>query len=194
MLIRTHNKFAGLMLLLAPLLASASQNTERFAISTQQVAEALASAGLTARVGQVEILSEVSAASRHALLQVVGTANRAVGDAVVKLRCRDNQECLPFYVLVHASPAKLLNSGAGGTRLQPVSDQKPLDVNASFPRVVRGGDAATLILQDADYRISLPVVCLQDGARGQKIRVASKDHRRFFEGEVVGTGMLKGSL
>jgi flagella basal body P-ring formation protein FlgA len=40
----------------------------------------------------------------------------------------------------------------------------------------------------------LPVICLQNGVRGQRIRVASKDHRRFFEGEVVGTGVLKGSL
>lgn len=187
MLTRTClDKFAGLMLLLVPMAAMASPPTQRFAISMSQIADALASAGLTVNVAQVEFLSEVNTVSDHAPLQVVSTANRAVGIAIVKLRCHDNHECLPFYVLVHASKTVSL--------AQPASERIPLVEDTSFPRVVRGGDPATLILENADFRIRMSVICLQNGSRGQKIRVASRDHRRFFEGEVVGTGMLKGSL
>ncbi len=195
MLTRTRrNQFAGLLLLFVPLAAIASQTPERFAISTRQIADALASAGLSANVSQVEFLSGVSATSDHARLRVVSTANRAAGAAIVKLRCHDNHECLPFYVVVHASTARSLNGEVGSARLRIASGQRPLIEDTSFPRVVRGGDPATLILENADSRIRVPVICLQNGARGQRIRVASKDHRRFFEGEVVGTGMLKGSL
>jgi len=180
------NQFASLMLLFVPMAARASQPAQRFAISTRQIADALASAGFKVNSAQVDILYEVSAVSDHASLQVVSTANRAAGTAIVKLRCHDNHECLPFYVLVHASQAS--------PRLQLASDQEPMVEAVSLPRVVRGGDPATLILEGADFRIHVPVICLQNGVRGQKIRVASKDHRRFFEGEVVGTGMLRGRL
>jgi len=195
MLTRTRlNKFAGLMLLMVPLVARASSPAQRFAISSQQIADALASSGLSATAAQVEFLSDVSAATDHALLQVVSTASRPAGAAIVKLRCHDNNQCLPFYVLVHAFKTALLNSQVAGPRLQLASGREPLLETTSFPRMVRGGDPAILVLESADSRIRMPVVCLQNGARGQRIRVASRDHRRFFEGEVVGAGLLKGSL
>src|SRR5271170_653659 len=99
------NKFAGVMLLFVPMAVMASQPTQRFAISPRQVVDALASAGLEVNVTQVEFLSEVSAVSDHASLQVVSTASRPAGNSMVKMRCHDNHECLPFYVLVHASKA-----------------------------------------------------------------------------------------
>lgn len=187
MLNRTRlSQFAGLMLLLVPMAATASLPTQRFAISAGQIAEVLASSGLIVNVAQVEFLSEVSTTSDHAPLQVVSTATRAAGATIVKLRCHDNHECLPFYVLVHGSKA--------GAKIQLASDQEPLVETTSSPQVIRGGDPAILILENADYRIRVPVICLQNGARGQRIRVTSKDHRRFFEGEVVRAGMLKGRL
>jgi flagella basal body P-ring formation protein FlgA len=187
MLTRTRlNKFAGLMILLVPMAAMASPPSQRYAISPSQIADTLALAGLTVNVGQVELLSEVSTASDHAPLQVVSTGARAAGKTIVKIRCHDNHECLPFYIVVHTS-----QSVSG---LQLASEKTALVEDTSFPRVVRGGDPAILILENGDSRIRMSVICLQNGSRGQKIRVASRDHRRFFEGEVVGTGMLKGSL
>lgn len=187
MLTRTGlNKFAGLMLWWVPMAAMANTPAHRFPLSMGQIADALASAGLVVNVSQVEFLSTVNAASEQARLQVVNTASRAGGNTVVKLRCLDNHECLPFYVMVHASTTM--------SSVPPDSGKTPVIEDTSFPRVVRGGDFATLILESADYRISVPVICLQNGARGQTIRVASRDHRRFFEGEVIGSGMLRGRL
>jgi len=187
------NKLAGVVLLLVPLAAPATEATPRFAISTRQVMDALTTAGLNASPAQVEFLSAVSTASEDAQLHVVSMVNQAGGSAIVKLRCQDNHQCLPFYVSLRAPKARIVKSGAGGTGLQLASDQEPIGP-PTLPRVMRGGDSAILILESKDFRIRIPVVCLQDGTQGQRIRVTSKDHRRFFEGEVVGTGMLKGSL
>ena len=177
-------KFAGFLLLMAPLAAMASAPTEHFTVSPVQAQDALAAAGLKAGLAQIEFLSEVRTASDHAALEVVNTSKRA-NAAMVKMRCRDSHQCLPFYVLVH-QPQAAVKDPAGG----PAS---PADATP-FPRLMRSGDPAILILENADYRISLPVVCLQNGTRGQRIRVASKDHRRFFEGEIVRSGLLKGNL
>jgi len=187
------NKFAGLILLLVPLAAPASQATQRFAVSTQQVMDALTTAGLSASPAQVEFLSTVNTTSDDVQLHVVNTVNQADGSATVKLRCQNNHQCLPFYVLLRASKARSVKSGAGNPGLQLASDHE-LIAPPDLPRVMRAGDAAILTLENKDFRIRIPVVCLQDGTQGERIRVASKDHRRFFEGEIVGTGVLKGSL
>ena len=60
--------------------------------------------------------------------------------------------------------------------------------------VIRGGDHATLILESPDFRMRFPVICLQSGVRGQRVRVASPDHKQFYEAEIVAPGMLKGSF
>src|ERR1700752_4068771 len=86
------SKFAGLMVLWLPMAATASPSAQRFAISTQQVVDAMAAAGLTANLTQVEFLSEVSTSSDHAAIQMVNMAHRSTGRALVKLRCHDNQQ------------------------------------------------------------------------------------------------------
>jgi len=170
---------------MVPLAATASAPTEHFTVSPVQVQGALAAAGLKAGLAQIEFLSEVRTASDHAALEVVNTSKRAKA-AMVKMRCRDSHQCLPFYVLVHQPQA--------GAKVDPADDRSSLADATPFPRLMRSGEPAILILENADYRISLPVVCLQNGTRGQRIRVASKDHKRFFEGEIVGSGLLKGNL
>jgi len=170
---------------MAPLAAMASAPTEHFTVSPVQAQDALAAAGLKAGLAQIEFLSEVRTASDHAAVEVVNTSKRP-NAAMVKMRCHDSRQCLPFYVLVHQPQA--------AAKVEPTGDPgSPADATP-FPRMMRSGDPAILILENADYRISLPVVCLQNGTRGQRIRVASKDHRRFFEGEIVESGVLKGNL
>jgi hypothetical protein len=178
-------QLAASILLFVQLAAAAGQSAKPRLISAQRVADALDSAGLTVKAEQIEFLSEVSVSSNPSTLQVVSTTSNGSTE-VVRLRCRDNHECLPFYVLVHGS--------AGVRTTQRRQESGATAESTVFPAVIRGGDRAVLILENADYRIRVPVICLQDGARGQKIRVASKDRKRFFEGEVVSAGLLKGSL
>jgi hypothetical protein len=119
-------------------------------------------------------------------MKVVGMTDAAPGTIKVKLRCRDSHECLPFYVLVHGVDRVKVGSAKEGAM--------PLSKASSRQNVVRGGDRAILILETPDSRMSFPVICLQAGTRGQKVRVTSTDRRRFYDAEVVAAGILKGSL
>jgi hypothetical protein len=154
--------------------------------SVQQVIDALALTGVVVAPDQIEFLSGIRSTKESASIQVVNTTNSSAGTVKVKLRCQDNHECLPFYVLVH----RLDKLNISSARLKAVSAAA-----ADVPQnVIRGGEHATLILESPDSRMSLPVICLQSGILGQTIRVASPDHRQLFDAVVVAPGTLKGSL
>jgi hypothetical protein len=160
--------------------------TVRFAISTERVVNAMASAGMIVRKDQIELLSDVNSATPNATIRVLSVSNKSGGKSTVraKLRC-ENHECLPFYVLVHGLDKS--NEKSLEAHFAPATEGKLLSV-------VRGGDRATLILESPESRMSFPVICLQSGLPGQRIRVASLDHRRYYNAEIVAAGMLKGTL
>ena len=156
----------------------------RTAISAERIVDAMASAGLVVKTDQIELLSRNSA-TINATMRVVSVGNLTAGTVKAKLRCRDNRECLPFYVLVHGVDGII----EGSQRLHPAL----VNNDSSLPTVVRGGDHATLILESPDSRMSMPVICMQSGMRGQRIRVTSLDRKRFYDVEVIAAGILKGS-
>jgi hypothetical protein len=156
----------------------------RTAGSAQHVVDALGLSGIAVGSEQIEFLSGINGPRES--MRVVSVSDGTAGTVKVKLRCRDNHECLPFYVLVH------------GLDEENVGSKKPLSSPAakatSVPSMIRGGDHATLILESSDSRMSFPVICLQSGARGQRVRVVSTDRKQLFDAEVVAPGILKGSL
>jgi hypothetical protein len=160
---------------------------KRTAISAAPVVAALVSAGLGVAASQLQFLSHVDATGQTPTLLVASIESMNAGTAKVKLRCTDNRECIPFYVLVH----DVKGPGALAKPFVANSQRPAVD---STRRLVRGGDRATLILETADSRISFPVICLQSGIRGERIRVASADRKRFYRAEVVAPGMLRGNL
>ena len=52
---------------------------------------------------------------------------------------------------------------------------------------------ATLVLDGGSVRISVRVICLQQGVLNQQIRVIEERSRRVFHAEVVGAGRLRAS-
>jgi hypothetical protein len=58
--------------------------------------------------------------------------------------------------------------------------------------VVRAGRPATLLLDGAHVHIRIAVVCLENGAAGQTIRVASKDHRQTYTAKVSRRSSIEG--
>jgi len=150
------------------------------------IVDALASAGIPVQTNQIELLSGASALREGATVRIVKMTDAAPGTIRVTLRCQNNRECLPFLVLVHGvAPvkAKSVTSDAM-THVSPKPQQN----------AVRGGDHATLVLETSNSRMSFPVICLQNGNRGQTVRVTSTDHARFYQAEVVAPGLLKGNL
>lgn len=152
----------------------------------QRVVDALALTGIVVGPQQIELLSGTHNARESERVRVVSVTDSTAGTAKVKLRCPDNHDCLPFYVLVHS----LARTGVGSARMAA----PPVVGAGSAQNVIRGGDRATLVLESPDSRMSFPVICLQSGALGQTIRVASPNRRQVFDAEVIASGLLKGRL
>jgi flagella basal body P-ring formation protein FlgA len=182
------SKLAWIVLAFAAMVPAAVSEpaVARTPSQAQRVVDALRLAGVVVAPDQIELLSGIRSTKESASVQVVSTSNSSAGTVKVKLRCQDNHECLPFYVLVHS----LDKPNVARARPQAVPA-----VETSVPQnIIRGGEHATLILESPDSRMNLPVICLQSGVVGQTIRVASPDHRQLFDAVVIAPGMLKGSL
>lgn len=168
---------------------AAQTQPNRIAITPQRVANAMSDAGWKVTAGQVKLLSQVTT-TQDTWLQVVQVTHWQGDKLKVELRCHDPRACLPFYVLINegamADKAGLrsdVNADAGGKH-------SPVEMPTEKP-LIRSGDPATLKFADKGLSISMPVICLENGQRGQRIRVASADHKRFYKAEIVGPGLLK---
>jgi hypothetical protein len=172
--------------------AAGHAQQSRTAITPQRIAGAMAEAGWRVSTGQIKLLSQVTAIAGDAWLQVVQVTHWQEDKLKVELRCRDPRACLPFYVLVTEDRT----AGKSGPTLPADTDSEakqpplPLETTAEKP-LMRSGDPAVLTFADKGLSITMPVVCLQSGHRGQMIRVASADHKRFYKAEIVGPGLLK---
>ena len=168
---------------------------DRFAISPGRVSSALQQAGILAKSSQVEFLSAVSSMAENPQLTVMNVSRWRGGDSKVLLRCRNNRECLPFYVVLHDSKAtaRISPNVANTAQGKPNAELEPKRRSAEKP-LVRGGQHATLIIKNRDLRISLPVICLESGKRGETIRLSSRDRKQKYTGEVVEAGLLQGNF
>jgi hypothetical protein len=168
---------------------------DRFAISPGRVSSALQQAGILAKSSQVEFLSAVTSMAENPQLTVVNVSRWRDGDSKALLRCRNNRECLPFYVVLHDNKAtgRISANFVNSPQSKPNAGLKPRQQSAEKP-LVRGGQRATLIIKNRDLRISLPVICLENGKRGETIRLSSPDRKQKYTGEVVEAGLLQGNF
>jgi hypothetical protein len=170
---------------------SQSVPRERYALTEQQVANALVARGVTSADARVSFVAKIVATEPNPLLDVLSVeqphdwqpAKDADARTWVKLGCHVHGKCLPFYVLV---------SRAGGA-----GSSTPVLNTASFQSgevAMQAGTHATLMLDDNRAHLEVAVISLENGEAGHKIRVASLDHRHFYVAEVVNAQLLKGSF
>lgn len=172
--------------LLLVVLAARADQVRRIAVTPERIAGTLTDSGWKIGAEQIKLLSEVATTGPDTRLQVVKVA-RGLNDALtVKLRCHDRRACLPFYVLIE-------NAGTAGRsgQISVAGAEQAASQTAIAKPLFRSGDAATMMFANRSVRITMPVICLQNGLRGQTIRVTSTDRRRFYKAEVVGPGLLK---
>lgn len=185
------NLTAAALMLLPSVTAATTQTAARFSISPQNVVAALASAGVSATASQVRFLYQVTSTVENSGLEVMHVSKWTGNSTKVELRCRDHHACLPFYVLL-GNPEM---ADAHGAQSATGSPQPGAVVPIPTTQVLmRDGDSATLVFESSALRITMPVICLESGGRGQKIRVVSTDHKRFFKGEIVQAGLLRATL
>ena len=99
---------------------------------------------------------------------------------------------MPFFVGL-----QLGNGGdaqTDGASSKPATSFIPASMTSSRNYVVRSGSPATLQLDSEHVHIRLSVICLENGAAGQTIRVTGKDRRLVFSAQVIDGGTCRGGL
>jgi len=170
----------------AVLPAAAQVQARRLAITPEDVARALTDSGWKVSADRIKLLAPVTA-TYAAQLDVMQVTHWQAGKLRAKLHCRDPRACLPFFVLIDEAEKDALSHAAIAEASEPPAN---LLAEPEAP-LLRSGDPATLKFADRGLSITMPVICLENGRRGQKIRVASMDHKRFYKAEIVGPGLLK---
>lgn len=169
--------------------AEASSDKWRL-VTPQQIAETISAAGTPVLAAQVELLGTIRAA-KDARFVLEGTASRNHDVVTVRLRCEKSRDCLPFYVVLHGLSVDIglekLGASAADSHAETVK-------TSAKQEIIKGGDRATLVLESGDMRIVMPVICLQNGFRGQTIRATGRDRKKIYEAEVIETGLLRGTL
>jgi hypothetical protein len=160
------------------------------AITAGQVAAAITSAGMTTSADQVVLLTSVVATSSAPVLKVESLEQWGDGEIKVRLSCARPEECLPFFVAVRGSQAQATPPNVAG-HSSPAMLRAKSDSNFF---AVRAGSRGVLLLEGGHVHIQLPVICLENGEIGQKVRVTSLDHRQSYTAEVGGDKVLRGSL
>jgi hypothetical protein len=154
-------------------------HAERTTITPVHITGALSTAGLHVTAGQVESLSLMTSSEANPKLTATKVESLDASTTKVRLQCERTDVCLPFYVLVHW-PEGTKQDVKGAARPSVLLE----------PLMVHNGKDATLVFEGQHMRMIMPVLCLQNGVRGQRIRVISKDRKKVFVARVTGPGTL----
>jgi len=184
----TRLKFISVLVLSAalPAVAASARNT----VTAAEVAAVMSGSGIRTTPEQVEFLSDVIATTSAPALKVEGM--EVWGDRRIKVRmsCVKPEECLPFFVAIRGSQTQavppVITDAASSVTVRAKSDSN------SF--VLRSGSRATLLLEGGHVHIQMLVICLENGAIGQTIRVSSLDHKQIYTAQVNGSTVLRAKL
>jgi hypothetical protein len=176
-----------------------SQLHQHFALTVGQVAQALSNNGIRTTDQQVSLLAKVVATEPNPALDVLSVdslGDRSVGEHAetrsrVRMACHLPGRCLPFYAIV-ISPEGIVAHAADSSSANLASGSQVSKRSGVF--TIRSGAYATLMMDDDRAHIRVSVVSLENGMAGQKIRVASPDHKQLYVAEVVSANLLKRSF
>jgi hypothetical protein len=159
-----------------------------------QVVLAVSASGMQTTAEHVSLLTRVVATEPQPVLDVVsvqtlgkGPRDQASDRWRVKLACHVAGKCLPFYAIVSLplSTARAAN---------PVAALTSTAWSGHSEITMKAGTHATLVIDDQRSRIQVSVVSLENGIVGQRIHVASLDHKQTYIAEVVNDRLLRGSF
>jgi len=156
---------------------------------------------LTSSPGGARLAGPILAKSLLASLMDCGAGGRIAQDAPVQstrtvwdpvlaswdvsARCVHPRDCVPFLVRV---------PGAGPSpeaALKPSSSSKAPVAPIGEKSMVRPGEAVTLLWDQDGIRLTVPAVCLDAGAEGQRVRVRIMSGGRTLPAIVVSPGILR---
>ena len=169
---------------------SAAAAPARYTISAEQISIAISDAGMPISPAQVQLLTQVRATKDAPRLRVESIQRSGNNTAIVRMGCGDSTQCLPFFVKAELN-RNAASEAAPSLKLQALPN---LPRSSSRPPVMRSGAQAVLLLDSERVHIRIPVVCIENGTLGAKIRVRASGNRQLYVAEVVDATSLKGSL
>jgi|GEM_PF-7052541 Flagellar basal body P-ring biosynthesis protein len=162
--------------------------TQQYTLTTAEIAAALNRAGVEVTPDRVALLADVVASTPEPALRVRSVEKNGGKQIVARLECENSQECLPFFVGVKPTPGEAVVLAAANPRPAITT------FTATNSVVMRTGTSVTLQLDGAHVHITIPVICLENGAVGQTIRVTDKNRRLIYRAQVMDSGLVKGRL
>jgi hypothetical protein len=156
-------------------------------ISVEDVQQALAEHGVMLTASQLGPLPKVE--RKNPELHLLALQAQRIGPKELRLRlkCRNSGECLPFYAQVFWPSTEDMESALKALKATTTTKVEELKARP----VMKIGCDATLLINGAHSEMSIPVIALQNGASGEKIRVTSHDHKQMYLAEVVDARILK---
>ena len=188
----THFRLMGITLIIAALGLPAKAASGREVITAGQIALAIGHAGMQVSASQITLPADVVAKTNAPGLRVVSVGAWMADSSLVRLECVISEECLPFVVTVHRDQSDRYAGSVIAAGVQP-----PKHASAESPGsrvVLRIGSPAVLLLEGGHVHIQLAVVCLENGAVGQTIRVVGREHGHTYLAEVCSDGLLRATL
>jgi hypothetical protein len=185
-------RLMGIAFLFAGLSLPVRAASNRESITTAQIADAIRAAGVRVYAGQVSLLSDVIARTNSPALAVESVGPWEGNLARVRMTCVSSEECLPFFVTIRRSRTDVSDD------VFDASDFRALRHSPAEPPkskvILRSGSPAVLLLDGGHVHIRLAVICLENGAVGQTIRVTGRAHEHTYMAEVCSDGSLRGTL
>ena len=170
------------LLLAAAIAPARAAGNSRTPISREQILSVLDSSGIHITPDQMEQLSSVTTAEPKPRLKVVSIDVLDGESDKVRLQCEQPSSCLPFFVLLHwGQPGR-----ERGRTTQPTL--QPENV------LVHSGKAVVLVFEGDFLRMTLPVICLQNGGLGQQVRVLNKETKKTYWARVTALGVVTSVL
>ena len=158
-------------------------------VTEQDIVESMREKGIIIEDSQVKMLSTIPSRKQYPLLEAVKMETLSADASRVLLRCADRIACIPFYVVVNGlAPNQQNFSDAPTTRTSIQQKSGP-----GF-QVIRKGSTATLEIVAPEMLITVPVVCLQGGLQGERIKVSLTDRSRTFLAEIIRPGLLRSQI
>jgi len=172
-------RLISIFILSAAVAVPGAAASSRASITAAQVANAITGSGMKVSAQQVTLLADVVASTSNPILQVDSVEPWGDHRLRVRLSCASSDQCVPFLVAVHWGDEDAVQPAALTSNLRPAAN-----VSKSNQPVVHPGSPAVLLLDTDHVHIRISVICLENGAPGQTIRVETKDHTQTFSAQV----------
>jgi len=174
----------------------------RFPLSTAQIVDAMRERQMLTEGVQLRLSVPITTIAANPLLEVQDIAPVNAHEFRLRIACRDRSECLPFFATAtypgatgtSASHAKADQQPVPARSLPPAASTAIKGASSGETPLLRSGSPATLDFDGERVHVRVEVICLESGATGDKIRVATRDHKQIYVAEIVAPRALKGTL